>query len=191
MTSAAVSRNHRVLTDVLPGARVRDALLTVGFALAIAASAQVAFALPGTSVPFTGQTFAVLVGAIALGRTRATAGSLIYLALGVVGLPWFAGGGPHTIGYIVGFVLASAVVGAIARRLGSRTPLQVIGAMAVGNLIIWACGATGLAIVLGMSAPQAVAAGVVPFLVGDALKLLAAVAVVPAAWRLVDAVGRA
>jgi biotin transport system substrate-specific component len=174
-----------VLTDAIPGARVRDALLSLGFALAIALSAQVAFPLPGTSVPFTGQTFAVLVGAIVLGSGRAGLGAMLYLALGVLGLPWFAGAGPHTVGYLVGFVLAAAVVGHLVRRTGSRTPLQVIGAMVVGNLVIYACGATGLALVLGLDASQALAAGVAPFLVGDALKLLAAAAVVPAAWKLV------
>ena len=185
MSIAAVPQ-HRVLTDVIPGARVRDAVLSVGFAVAIALSAQVAFALPGTTVPFTGQTFAVLAGAIVLGRTRAAAGSLLYLALGVVGLPWFSGAGPHTIGYIVGFVVAAAVVGAMVRRLGSRTPGQVIGAMLVGNLLIWVFGAAGLALVLDLSASQAVAAGVLPFLIGDAVKLVAAAAIVPAAWKLVD-----
>lgn len=190
MSSAAYTREHRVLTDAIPGARVRDVLLSIGFAGAIAASAQLSFAVPGTSVPFTGQTFAVLAGAIALGRARATAGALLYLALGVVGLPWFSGAGPHTIGYIVGFVLASAVVGLVARRVGSDRPGKVIAAMVVGNLLIWACGATGLALVLGMSAGEAVATGVVPFLLGDALKLLAAAAVLPATWRVVRAFER-
>lgn len=186
MSNTVYTNNQPVLTDLLPASRVRDIALTVGFALAIAVSAQVSFPLPGTSVPFTGQTFAVLAGAIALGRMRATAGALLYLALGVVGLPWFSGAGAHTVGYIVGFVVASAVVGTMVRRLGSRTPLQVIGAMVVGNLIIWVFGATGLALVLGLSAGAAIASGVVPFLLGDALKILAAAAVVPAAWKLID-----
>jgi biotin transport system substrate-specific component len=175
----------RVLTDALPGERTRDVLLVVGFALLIALSAQVKFPLPGTTVPFSGQTFAVLAGAIALGASRATAGSLLYLGLGVVGVPWFTGAGPHTIGYIVGFVLASAVVGAVASRGLARSPGQVAATMALGNVIIWVCGATGLALVLGLDASTAVAQGVVPFLLGDAVKLAAAVAVVPALWRLV------
>lgn len=189
MSSAAVSRDHRVLTDLLPGARVRDVALTVGFAVAIALSAQAQFALPGTTVPVTGQTFAVLAGAIALGRTRATAGSLLYLALGVVGLPWFSGAGAHTVGYIIGFVVASAVVGAMVRRFGSRSPLQVVFAMTVGNVVIWAFGAAGLALVLDLSAGEAIATGVVPFLLGDALKLLAAAAVVPLLWGIADPQG--
>lgn len=189
MSSTAVSRDHRVLSDLLPGARVRDAVLVVGFAAAIAVSAQAQFALPGTTVPFTGQTFAVLAGAIALGRSRATAGALLYLALGVVGLPWFSGAGAHTIGYIVGFVVASAAVGVMVRRFGSRTPWQVMGAMAVGNLVIWAFGATGLALVLDLSAGQAIATGVAPFLLGDVVKLLAATAALPLLWQIADPQG--
>jgi len=189
VTSSAYPSHHRVLTDLLPGTRVRDVTLTVGFAVAIAISAQVQFALPGTTVPFTGQTFAVLAGAIALGRSRATAGALLYLALGVVGLPWFSGAGPHTVGYIIGFVVAAAVVGAMVRRIGSRTPWQVMGAMAVGNLVIWVFGATGLALVLGLSAGQAIATGVVPFLLGDVVKLMAATAVVPLLWGIADPQG--
>lgn len=186
MSSATVTREHRVLTDLLPGARVRDVTLTVGFAVVIAVFAQLQFALPGTTVPVTGQTFAVLAGAIALGRSRATVGALLYLALGVVGLPWFSGAGPHTVGYIVGFVVASAVVGAMVRRFGSHSPRQVVAAMAVGNVVIWACGATGLALVLDLSAGQAIATGVVPFLLGDAIKLIAASALVPLLWGIAD-----
>jgi biotin transport system substrate-specific component len=184
-SSTPTSAPPRVLVDAVPGDRVRDVVVVVGFALMIALSAQVTFPLPGTTVPFSGQTFAVLAGAIALGASRATAGSLLYLALGVVGLPWFTGAGPHTVGYIVGFVVAAAVVGAIASRGAARTALQVAAAMTLGNVVIWVFGATGLALVLGLDASTAVAQGVVPFLLGDALKLAAAVAVVPTLWRLV------
>jgi biotin transport system substrate-specific component len=185
-SSTPTTAAPRVLTDVLPGERVRDVLLVVGFAALIALSAQLKFPLPGTTVPFSGQTFAVLAGAIALGASRATAGSLLYLALGVVGVPWFTGAGPHTIGYIVGFVVASALIGAIASRGYARSAGQVAATMAVGNVVIWILGATGLALVLGMDAPTAVAQGVAPFLLGDAVKLAAAVAVVPTLWRLVE-----
>jgi biotin transport system substrate-specific component len=185
-SSTPTTAAPRVLTDVLPGDRVRDVLLVVGFAALIALSAQLKFPLPGTTVPFSGQTFAVLAGAIALGASRATAGSLLYLALGVVGVPWFTGAGPHTIGYIVGFVVASALIGAIASRGYARSAGQVAATMALGNVVIWILGATGLALVLGMDASTAVAQGVVPFLLGDAVKLAAAVAVVPTLWRLVE-----
>lgn len=185
-SSTPTTAAPRVLTDAIPGERVRDVLLVVGFAALIALSAQVRFPLPGTAVPFTGQTFVVLAGAIALGATRATSGSLLYLGLGVAGVPLFTPAGPHTIGYIIGFIVASAAIGAAASRGWARTPAQVAAAMAVGNVIIWAIGASGLALVLGLSAPTAVAQGVLPFLLGDAVKLVAAVAIVPTLWRAIE-----
>jgi biotin transport system substrate-specific component len=185
-SSTPTTASPRVLTDVLPGDRVRDVLLVVGFAALIALSAQLKFPLPGTTVPFTGQTFVVLAGAIALGSTRATSGSLLYLGLGVAGAPLFTPAGPHTVGYIVGFIVASAAIGAVASRGWARSAGQVAAAMAVGNVIIWAIGATWLAIVLGLDVNAAIAAGILPFLLGDAVKLAAAVAVVPTLWRFVE-----
>ena len=186
MSSPAASADIRVLGDVIPGERVRDVALVVGFAVAIAASAQVAIPLPGTPVPVTGQTFAVLLGAIVLGAGRATSGSLLYLAAGVAGVPWFAVTGGATIGYIVGFVAAAALLGRVAERGYARGPLQVAGAMVVGNLVIYAFGVTGLALVTGMGASAAIAAGLIPFLIGDTLKIALATAIVPTAWTLVN-----
>ncbi|WP_052664239.1 biotin transporter BioY [Nitriliruptor alkaliphilus] len=175
----------RVLTDLIPGARVKDAALTLGFTLAIAGSAQLFFYLPGNPVPYTGQTFVVLAGAIALGAQRATAGSLLYLALGALGLPFFAASGGATLGYIVGFAVACALLGTWASRGGARSVPAVAAAMVVGNLVIYAFGATWLGIFTGLGAEFAVANGVVPFLWLDAVKIAAAVAVVPPLWKLV------
>lgn len=175
----------RVLSDLLPGERVRDLLLTLGFTLAIAASAELYFYLPGNPVPITGQTFVVLAGAIVLGAKRATAGSLLYLALGSVGLPFFAASSGATLGYIVGFAVASLLLGAWASRGGARSVRAVTAAMIVGNLVIYAFGAIWLAIFTGQGAEFALANGVVPFLPGDAVKIAAAVAVVPTLWKLV------
>jgi biotin transport system substrate-specific component len=187
MSSTTVAgAQPRVLADVIPGTLVRDALLVVGFAVAIALGAAAQFSLPGTTVPVTGQTFVVLAGGIALGTRRAAAGSFLYLVLGIVGLPWFSGAGPHTLGYIVGFVAASALLGTIARRGLARGPLSVALAMAVGNLVIWTFGVAGLMLVLDLGPSAAIAAGVTPFVLGDALKLAAAVVVVPGLWRLVE-----
>lgn len=175
----------RVLTDLIPGARVRDAALTLGFTLAIAGSAQLFFYLPGNPVPYTGQTFVVLAGAIALGAQRATAGSLLYLALGALGLPFFAASGGATLGYIVGFAVACVLLGTWASRGGARSVPAVAAAMVVGNLVIYAFGATWLGIFTGQGAQFALANGVVPFLWLDAVKIVAAVAVVPPLWKLV------
>jgi biotin transport system substrate-specific component len=175
-----------VLADLLPGTRVRDAMLVSGYALAIAASAQLAFPLPGTPVPVTGQTFAVLLGAAALGTRRATLGGLLYAVIGLLGVPWFAGGGPHTLGYVAGFVLAGALVGWSARAGRLRSVAGAASTMVAGNAVIYAAGVTGLVLVLGLDTRAAISAGVVPFLVGDLVKIAAATALLPAVQRAVE-----
>lgn len=184
-SSSPTVAQPRVLTDVIPGDRVRDVVLTLGFTLAIAASAELYFFLPDNPIPITGQTFVVLAGAVALGAKRATAGSLLYLGLGALGLPFFAATSGATLGYIVGFAAASALLGAWASRGGVRSVRAVTLAMVVGNLVIYAFGATWLAVVAGQGAEFALAKGVVPFLPGDAIKIAAAVAVVPTLWHFV------
>ena len=188
MTAAVPVPSHpRVLTDVVPGDRVRDVVLTVGFTLAIAASAQIAFFLPGNPVPITAETFVVLAGAVALGRTRATIGAMGFLALGAVGVPAFAASSGATLGYIVGFVAASAVLGQLASAGYARTFRQVLAAMVLGNVIIWVLGTIWLAVLTGMDAPAAIATGVTPFVPGAAIKIAAAAAIVPALWKVVGA----
>lgn len=182
-TPASPLVRSRVLTDAIPGDRVRDVLLTVGFTAAIAVGAQIAFFLPGNPVPITAQTFVVLAGAVALGRARATVGALAFLALGVAGVPTFAASSGATLGYIVGFVAASALLGHLAGTGRARTVGQVLAAMVVGNLVIWVLGTAWLAFVADLSVGTAVATGVVPFLPGAAVKTVAAAAVVPALWK--------
>jgi biotin transport system substrate-specific component len=174
------------LTDLLPGERVRDVVLSLSFTLAIAGSAQLYLYLPGNPVPVTAETFVVLAGAIALGRARATVGALVFLALGSVGVPWFAASSGATLGYIVGFAVAALLLGTWASRGGARSVPAVAAAMVVGNLVIYAFGATWLGIVSGQGAGFAVEFGILPFLLGDAIKIAAAVAVLPTVWKLVD-----
>lgn len=175
----------RVLADLVPGSRVKDVALVGAFAAAIGLSAQIAVPLPFTPVPVTGQTFAVLLGAAALGAGRATLGASLYLVLGLVGVPWFTATGGASFGYIVGFIAAAALVGRLARLGNDRTVGRTVALMAVGNLAIYAFGVTGLALVLGVGLGEAVVLGAVPFLVGDALKLALAAALLPATWKLV------
>ncbi len=179
----------RVLADLVPGSRVRDALLVSAFAAVLGLSAQIAVPLPFTPVPVTGQTFAVLLGAAALGAGRATLGSSLYLVLGVAGVPWFTATGGASFGYIVGFVAAAAVVGRLARLGNDRTVGRTVALMVVGNLVIYAFGVTGLALFLGVGLVEATVLGAVPFLIGDALKLALAAALLPATWKLVGSHG--
>lgn len=200
MSSSSAAAQPAVLSDAIPGERLRDVLLSVGFAGAIALSAMLYFYFPGNPVPVTGQTFVVLAGAIALGAKRATAGTLLYAGLGVAGVPLFAAANGATLGYIVGFAAAGALLGAWASRGGIRSVRATVGAMIVGNLVIYACGVAWAAVVLNVvdasffalfpgleqaSFTTLLAYFVVPFLAGDAVKIALAAAVVPTLWKLV------
>src|SRR5690606_22638480 len=103
------ARPVRVLTDLFGGTRGRQAALVLAGAGLVGAAAQVAVPVPGSPVPVTGQTFAVLLAGAALGPRRGAASMLLYLGAGTLGVPWFAGGATGfraaTFGYLVGFVL--------------------------------------------------------------------------------------
>lgn len=200
MSSSSHATAPAVLTDAIPGERVRDVALTLGFTLAIALSAQLYVFLPGNPVPITGQTFVVLAGAIALGAKRASAGALLYTGLGIVGVPLFAASNGATLGYIFGYTVAGVLLGMWASRGGARDVKAVTAAMVVGNLVIYACGVAWAAVILNVVDASFFAAFpgladatlstllayfVAPFLVGDAIKIALAVAILPTLWKLV------
>ncbi|HKF34244.1 MAG TPA: biotin transporter BioY [Jatrophihabitantaceae bacterium] len=189
MATAATTPDRLVLADLVPGSLARDAALIVGGAGLTGLAAQVSIHTPLTPVPFTLQTFAVLLTGAVLGPVRGALSMLLYLVAGVVGVPWFAshahGWGGASFGYIIGFVVAAGVVGELSRRGNDRQVLSTIGLMALGSAIVYVFGATWLAADLHVGAQKAVDLGVTPFLVTDALKLAAAGLVLPAAWRLV------
>jgi len=170
--------------------RVRDILLVVGGSLCVAGMAQVRISLPFTPVPITGQTFAVLIVGAGLGSRRGAASLLLYILMGLIGLPFFAGGasglayflGP-TGGYLAGFFAAACLVGLLAARgLDRRIPTALLAFLA-GEVVIYLFGVTWLSVFLGI--PHAITAGLLPFLPGDVIKLAAAGLVLPAAWALV------
>ena len=188
---AIAAADPLVLADLLPRSRVRTIALVVGFALLTAAAAQITFPLPWTPVPVSGQTFAVLLAGATLGWQAGSASQLLYLFLGSVGLPFYAGGTSGWAvlsgtngGYLVGFVVAAALVGRLAERRQDRTLLTSIPAMLAGTAVIYLFGVTWLAHVLDLDAATAVEKGLAPFVIGDAVKLVAAGALLPAAWRL-------
>jgi biotin transport system substrate-specific component len=170
---------------------LRDAVLIVSGALLVAALAQIEIPLPFTPVPITGQTFGVLLVAAALGSKRGATSLAFYLALGTIGVPFFAGGAHGlsiligaTGGYLIGFVIAAYVVGLLAERGLERSVRTSLIPFFVGTIIIYICGVVWLTIMLG-SFSKALTAGLIPFLVGDAIKLIAAALLLPGAWRLV------
>lgn len=188
MAAATTVPNRLVLADLLPGSVVRDVALIGGGAGLTGLAAQVSVHTALTPVPFTLQTLAVLITGAALGSVRGVLSMVLYLAAGSLGVPWFAdhahGWGGPSFGYILGFVVAAAVVGELARRGNDRHIVSTIGLMALGSALVYGVGATWLAHNLGLSAAKAVSLGVTPFLIGDALKAAAAALVLPAAWRL-------
>jgi biotin transport system substrate-specific component len=171
---------------------LRSVLLVIAGALLIFLTARVSVVIPGNPVPYTLQNVGVLVAGGALGLRRGGLAALLYVALGVLGLPFFAEGrgGPSVIfaatgGYLVGFIVAAALVGRLAELGWDRRIGGAIGATLLGTIVIYLIGVPWLAVSTGMAPGEAIAAGLVPFLVADAAKLLAAAAVFPAAWWVV------
>lgn len=188
---AALPAPRTVLADLLPGraAWVRSLAPVLGGAVLTGLAAQVSLPVPGSPVPVTGQTFAVLLVGAALGTRRAAASMALYLAAGFAGLPWFAGGATGslhapTLGYLAGFVLAAAFAGRCAEFGADRSPWKTALTMAGGNVLIYAVGVTYLALSLHLSAGTAVSLGLTPFLLGDALKIALASGLLPGTWRL-------
>jgi biotin transport system substrate-specific component len=158
-------------------------------------AAQVSIPLPFTPVPFTLQPMVVLLGAAALGSRLGASSQILYLALGVAGMPVFAASpvlpqglarllGP-TGGYLMSYPLAAFVTGLLAERGLDRRYLTSVAAMGAGLAIIFSCGVLWLAFGLPHAGfPSAVASGLVPFLPADVVKLFLAASVLPAAWKL-------
>ena len=171
----------------------RNGVLVLGLTALTVASAYATIPLPFTPVPLTLQTFAVLAGAAALGAERAVLAQVLYIALAVAGLPVLAGGAGGreevmgaTGGYLLGFVVASYVVGRISAAGASTKTSTTALAYVAGSLVIYTLGAPWLAYVTGNTLTWAIANGVVPFLIGDAIKAVAAGAVLPLAWKLTN-----
>ncbi|MEQ8143840.1 biotin transporter BioY [Streptomyces sp. OP7] len=192
MSTATVTsaRPGLVLADLVPASRVRDAALVLGGAAFTGLAAQIAVPVPGSPVPVTGQTFAALLVGTTLGARRGFVSLAVYALVGMAGVPWFAEGksgvGMPSFGYILGMLLAAVVVGALARRGADRSAWRTAGTMVLGSAVIYAVGVPYLALATGMSASAAIAAGLTPFLIGDALKAALAMGLLPTAWKLVD-----
>jgi biotin transport system substrate-specific component len=143
--------------------RARHIALIAAGAVFIYLCARVVIPIAGNPVPITGQTFGVLLVGGALGFRRGLASVLLYVLLGVVGLPFFAEGRSGLAivfgasgGYLIGFILAGALVGRLAELGWDRHIAGAVGAMAVGNALIYLIGVPWLAVVTGADAPKAI-----------------------------------
>ena len=180
--------------------RTRHIALIVAGALVIALSANLSIPVLGSPVQVTGQTFAVVLVGGALGFRRGILATLLYLAMGLF-LPVYAqhASGIGTIatvkdgtlvlgtsgGYLLGFIFASAIVGRLAELGWDRRIGGALGAMILGNLVIYAFGLPWLMAATHQDLAWAVDKGLTPFLIGDALKLALAAGLFPAAWWVV------
>ena len=189
--TAALTRPHARALQL--GERVGA---VVFFTALTAAAAQISVPLPFTPVPFTFQPMVVLVGAMALGARLGMTSQLVYLALGVAGLPVFAASpalpqgvarlaGP-TGGYLMAYPFAAYLVGALAERGFDRRYLTSVVAMTCGLAVVFAFGILWLGLFTpgarGLSA--ALVAGFYPFVLEDLVKLLVAAIVMPRLWAL-------
>jgi biotin transport system substrate-specific component len=195
MSSTVSLRRQVTLADLLPLERLaplaRHATLVVAGAALTALAAQVAFTVPWTPVPYTLQTGAVLLAGTALGTIRGALSMVLYVLVGAAGLPVFAegsSGSQHLLGatggYLVGFVVAAAVVGRLAEAGWDRTFLSAAGLMVIGSLIVYAIGVPVLAIVVPMPPATAVELGALVFVPWDLAKVLVAALALPLAWRV-------
>lgn len=166
----------------------RGVALIMSGALLVALCSRIE--IPLQPVPITGQTFGVLLAGALIGSRRGVLSILTYLCLGLMGIPVLAVGttglagiaGP-TAGYLAGFIAAAGVVGWLCERGWDRRTSTTLLAMTLGMLPIYALGAVWLARFVGWR--QVVPLGILPFLVGDALKVALAALALPQAWALV------
>ena len=178
-----------VLADLWEGGRVRSAVLVLAGAAFTGLAAQVSIPLPNTPVPLTLQTLAVLLTGTALGPTLGALSMILYVGAGVAGVPWFAeqssGYSMASFGYLIGFIAAAFVCGALARRAADRRVLGAVASMVLGNVIIYAFGVPVLMSAVSVDFRTALTLGVTPFLVGDVLKIVIAGGLLPSTWKLV------
>ena len=162
-----------------------------------AIAAQIAIYLPFTPVPLTLQTFVVLLGAAALGAQRAAISQFAYLSLALAGLPIMADGKGGlsavygaTSGYLLGFILASILVGHLANKYSTNRFGNVLLSYFLGSIVIYTLGVLGLIIWAKINLYSALAVGVIPFVIGDIFKALAAGVLLPSAWKLTEKIRR-
>lgn len=167
----------------------------VGFVLLTALVAQIRIPLPGTPIALTGQTFGVLVTGAALGSRIGAGSMLLYVGLGAIGMPFFAGGEGgwdyatgSSFGYLAGFVVAAWFVGRLAERRKDRAIRTAVPAFLAGSVAIYTLGVTWLWATVESTPTLGAAlnAGLYPFIAGDLIKAVLAGIALPTAWSLVN-----
>ena len=193
-----LATNNKVLTELF-GATEGTMRLAKQAALVVAGVAVLAIAakikVPMWPVPITMGTFAVLSIGAAYGARLGLATIFGYMLIGALGFDVFAGSSAEkfgleymmggTGGYLVGYVLATLLLGILARKGWDRSAPKMAGAMLLGNALIYIPGLIWLGMLYGWDKPI-LAWGLTPFLVGDVVKLALAAALFPAIWKFVS-----
>jgi biotin transport system substrate-specific component len=190
-SSPALPTRPLVLADLVPAVRARDAGLVALGVLFTALLAQVAVPVPGSPVPITGQTLAVVLTAASLGPLRGTAVQVLYIAAALVGLPFYseASSGVEVVfgatgGYVFGFIPAAYLIGLAARHGADRKLWKSLPLFVAGQAVIFAVGVPWLALATGNSATWALENGFYPFVLGGLVKAAVAAVVLGGAWKL-------
>ena len=189
--SIQLSARPTLIDRVVPRSLATDIALIFAGAVLTSISAQIA--IPMWPVPITGQTFAVLLVGAVLGASRGALSMITYFSMGAAGLPVFTGAVAGitfgtTFGYLVGFIAAAAVVGWLGQLHWHKKVSGVLASFLIGNAVIYMFGLPWLAFALAnlslaSDLGAVLAAGLVPFLVGDAIKMALASAALPLAWK--------
>jgi biotin transporter BioY len=150
---------------------MKDLALIIGFAFLIGVSAKISIGIG--MVPITMQTFVVLLSGILLGSKKGALSQLMYLFVGIVGIPLFARGGgiayimSPTFGYIIGFVLSAFVIGWLCEKgFNKKTAFLTIF---IGNAVLYVPGLIWLSNFVGIE--KVLLVGLYPFIIGDLLKM--------------------
>ena len=191
--SAVVATRSTIIDRVVPRSLASDIALIASGAALTAVAAQIS--IPASPVPFTFQTLVVLLVGATLGSVRGSLSMVVYALAGVLGMPVFAplSDGSHatglaavlgaTFGFVLGFIAAAAAVGFLAERNWSSHAVKMFVSYAIGSLVIYAFGIPVLAAVATKGDLLVAAEIMVPFLIWDAVKAVAAAALLPLAWK--------
>jgi biotin transport system substrate-specific component len=159
----------------------------------LALMAQISFPIPGSPVPFTGQTLGVLLLGTAYGASLGFSTMAFYLLMGILGAPIFASGSHGlekivgaTGGYLVGMLISTLVLGALAGRKWDQKIKTVIPTMIIGNSIVFTFGLIWLHQYTGQSWAWTFEKGLTPFIFGELLKIAIASTTLPVVWRFVS-----
>ena len=181
-------------TALIPRASaISNAVLVVSGVLGLAALAQIAIPVPGSPVPVTGQTLGVLILGTTYGSTLGFTTFAIYLLAGIAGAPVFANGAHGldrivgaTGGYLIGMLVATLILGQLARFRLDQNFLTALPSMLIGTVITFAFGLVWLHQFTGQSWGWTISAGLTPFLIGEVLKIAIAGTSLPIIWRVVN-----